>query len=424
MQIAQALSGYTLGEADLLRRAMGKKIKAEMDAQRARFVEGAVERGVARADAVMIFDLVAKFAELRLQQVARGGLCAGRLPDGLSEGEFPGRVPGGVDDARHGQHRQAQRIPPGGAAARHRGRAARHQPLRRRLRGRRREHRLRARGAEGRGHAGGRALWSRCAAPSAFQNLADFASRIDPQIVNRKALECLVQAGAFDTLEPHRAKVFENIGRILAAAQERTDAPASGIVDLFGRRRRADAALPCRGRSVAAGGAPAARIRRGRHVSQRPSDRRLRRHRAGARRAYLEGVPGAAARHRISSPASSPPPSCSGRSGARAPAAASASSRFPTRRGQFEATVYQERLADWRETAGARPFAVLVRSAANSIRTREEVRARIQNIEPLEAAAAKKSRADPRIPGRARSRSSGSRAGSTRARGPFRSCSC
>ena len=58
MQIAQALSGYTLGEADLLRRAMGKKIKAEMDAQRARFVEGAVERGVARADAVMIFDLV------------------------------------------------------------------------------------------------------------------------------------------------------------------------------------------------------------------------------------------------------------------------------------------------------------------------------------------------------------------------------
>ena len=115
MQIAQALSGYTLGDADLLRRAMGKKIKAEMDAQRARFVEGAVERGVARADAVMIFDLVAKFAELRLQQVARGGLWAGRLPDRLSEGEFPGRIPRRVDDARRGQHRQAQRIPPGGA---------------------------------------------------------------------------------------------------------------------------------------------------------------------------------------------------------------------------------------------------------------------------------------------------------------------
>ena len=49
---------------------------------------------------------------------------------------YPGRVPGRVDDARHGQHRQAQRIPPGGAAARHRGGAARRQPLRRRLRGR------------------------------------------------------------------------------------------------------------------------------------------------------------------------------------------------------------------------------------------------------------------------------------------------
>ena len=48
MQIAQVLSGYSLGEADLLRRAMGKKIKAEMDAQRERFVTGAVERGVAQ----------------------------------------------------------------------------------------------------------------------------------------------------------------------------------------------------------------------------------------------------------------------------------------------------------------------------------------------------------------------------------------
>ena len=49
MQIAQALSGYSLGEADMLRRAMGKKIKAEMEAQRARFVNGAVERGTTKA---------------------------------------------------------------------------------------------------------------------------------------------------------------------------------------------------------------------------------------------------------------------------------------------------------------------------------------------------------------------------------------
>ena len=63
MQIAQTLSGYSLGEADMLRRAMGKKIKKEMDAQRARFVDGAVERGLTRLKADEIFDLLAKFAD-------------------------------------------------------------------------------------------------------------------------------------------------------------------------------------------------------------------------------------------------------------------------------------------------------------------------------------------------------------------------
>src|SRR5205807_963244 len=62
MQIAQVLAGYSLGGADLLRRAMGKKIKSEMEAQRKTFVEGAVARGVDERVATNIFDLVAKFA--------------------------------------------------------------------------------------------------------------------------------------------------------------------------------------------------------------------------------------------------------------------------------------------------------------------------------------------------------------------------
>ncbi len=62
-QIAKDLAGYSLGQADILRRAMGKKIKSEMDAQRERFVTGAVERGIARATADTIFDACAKFAE-------------------------------------------------------------------------------------------------------------------------------------------------------------------------------------------------------------------------------------------------------------------------------------------------------------------------------------------------------------------------
>ena len=69
---------------------------------------------------------------IRLQQEPRRGLRAGRLPDRLHEGELSGRVPGRVDDARHGQHRQARRIPRRGRAARHQGRAAVGQPLGRR----------------------------------------------------------------------------------------------------------------------------------------------------------------------------------------------------------------------------------------------------------------------------------------------------
>ena len=62
IQIAQKLAGYSLGEADLLRRAMGKKIKSEMDAQRDKFINGASSNGVDAKKAEYIFDLVDKFA--------------------------------------------------------------------------------------------------------------------------------------------------------------------------------------------------------------------------------------------------------------------------------------------------------------------------------------------------------------------------
>src|SRR6185295_10070490 len=63
MQAAQILAGYTLGQADLLRRAMGKKIRSEMAAQRKHFVAGATERGIERSHADAIFDLLERFAE-------------------------------------------------------------------------------------------------------------------------------------------------------------------------------------------------------------------------------------------------------------------------------------------------------------------------------------------------------------------------
>ena len=111
MQIAQVLAGYTLGGADLLRRAMGKKIKAEMDAQREDVHRG--RRGTRRRPPACRADLRpdGEVRRLRLQQVARRRLCARRLPDRVSQGELSGRVPRRVDDARHRQYRQAQRLP-------------------------------------------------------------------------------------------------------------------------------------------------------------------------------------------------------------------------------------------------------------------------------------------------------------------------
>ena len=164
-----------------------------------------------------------------------------------------------------------------------------------------------------------------------FADLADFAHRIDPQIVNRKALECLVQAGAFDSLDPDRAKLFANIGRILAAAQERSERSASGITDLFG-----GSGEPARLFLTAADPwPPAERLQRefaavGTYLSAHPIDDYAALV-AAARRADLEGVPRPAPPEPAVHRADRGDRGRSGRSGARAPAAASASSRSPTR---------------------------------------------------------------------------------------------
>ena len=107
MQIAQILSGYSLGEADLLRRAMGKKIKAEMDKQRVRFVDGAVERGCRQGARRHHLRPLGQVRRLWVQQEPCRRLCAGRLSDGLSQGQSSCGVHGGVDDARAHQYRQA-----------------------------------------------------------------------------------------------------------------------------------------------------------------------------------------------------------------------------------------------------------------------------------------------------------------------------
>ena len=100
MQIAQEMSGYTLGEADLLRRAMGKKIRAEMDMQRVRFVDGAVERADQAASQLHLRS-AGQVRRLRLQQIPCRRLCDRVIPDGLHEGPLSSRIPCRINDIRH-----------------------------------------------------------------------------------------------------------------------------------------------------------------------------------------------------------------------------------------------------------------------------------------------------------------------------------
>ena len=172
-QIARDLAGYSLGKADILRRAMGKKDRKEMASQRDNFISGAVERGIGQGDAEAIFDTCAKFAEYGFNKSHSAPYALLDLSDRLYEGELSGRVFGRLDDARHGQHRQARRIPRRGAAARRQGRAAVDQSLRRRVRCRGQHHLLRARRAARR-RPPGRAKRSGCARRKAVRRHGRF----------------------------------------------------------------------------------------------------------------------------------------------------------------------------------------------------------------------------------------------------------
>jgi DNA polymerase III subunit alpha len=239
MQIAQILSGYSLGEADLLRRAMGKKIKSEMDAQKARFIDGAREREVPAQKADHIFELVQKFAGYGFNKshaaayavvayqtawmkanhpveflAASMSLDLGNTDklnvfrQELGRLRIPLRKPDvnrsavefsveHDDDAPHGAVRYAL------AAVKGVG-----------------PHAMQAIVAE--------------RERAAFTDLFDFARRVDPKSVNKRMLEALVKAGAFDVLNNNRAQSFAAIETLLRHAGAAAEERQSQQVNLFG----------------------------------------------------------------------------------------------------------------------------------------------------------------------------------------------
>jgi DNA polymerase III subunit alpha len=233
MQIAQVLAGYSLGEADLLRRAMGKKIKKEMAAQRQRFVSGAVERGVDRDQADSIFDLLQRFADYGFNKSHAAAYALVAYQTAYLKANYPveflaASMTLDMDntDKLAEFRREAVRlgiavVPPSVNRSGREFDVAEGQIV----------YALAAlRGV------GGLAVDAIASARGArpFADLTDFASRIDPRAVNKRTLESLAQAGAFDCLEANRARAFSAIDAIMAHAQRTGAAAAMGQSELFG----------------------------------------------------------------------------------------------------------------------------------------------------------------------------------------------
>ena len=243
MQIAQVLSGYSLGEADMLRRAMGKKIKAEMDAQRARFVQGAVERGLAKPKADEIFDLLAKFADYGFNKSHAAAYAlisywtawfkANHAAEFLAASMTLDK--GNTDklaEFRADARRLGVKVAPPSV-----NRSGADFDVRYDADG---PTILYALGAiKGVGAAQAQAVADARAAGGAFRSLADFARRVEPKQVNKKALECLANAGAFDDLEPDRAIAFAAVESMMAIANRRAEERQSRQSALFGEGQEA-----------------------------------------------------------------------------------------------------------------------------------------------------------------------------------------
>ena len=234
MQAAQVLAGYSLGEADLLRRAMGKKIQSEMDAQRARFVEGCAANDISAAKASELFDLIDKFAgygfnkshaaAYALVAYQTAWLKAHHRPEFYAasmsfDTAQTDKLALFVEDMRRGE---IECLPPCINASEawfsvEKG-AVRY-----------------ALGAlKGVGESAMQQLVAERKANGLFLSLEDFAARIDPRLLNRRQIESLAAAGAFDSISPDRSAVFASAEIILAHAASAAEQRTSGQGGLFG----------------------------------------------------------------------------------------------------------------------------------------------------------------------------------------------
>src|SRR5215475_4372343 len=232
MKIAQDLAGYGLGEADLLRRAMGKKIRKEMEQQRERFVSGAVARGIAHADAEAIFEACAKFADYGFNKSHSAPYALLTYQTAYLKANYPVEFLAASMTLDMGN---TDKLAEFRAEAKRLGITVEPPSINRSgvdfdVAGNTIRYALAA--LKGVGRAAIESIVAVRDRP--FRDFGDFARRINARAVNKRVLESVVAAGAFDELERERARAMAAIDVMLATAQRTQAAAASGQTELFG----------------------------------------------------------------------------------------------------------------------------------------------------------------------------------------------
>ncbi len=238
MQIAQVIGGYTLGGADLLRRAMGKKKTEEMAQQRDSFVAGACANGLTEAKATQLFDLMEKFAGYGFNKSHAAGYALIAYQTAYFKAHHPAAFMAAnlslmMDDTDKVRQLRDDALalglsilPPDVNASNYRFEPIDAKRIRFGL------------GAvKGTGGQAIEAIVAARAQGGAFRDLFDFCRRVDKRTVNRRAVEALIRAGAFDAVDARRAALFASVGIALAEA-ERAEA-AAAQVSLFGEEQQA-----------------------------------------------------------------------------------------------------------------------------------------------------------------------------------------
>jgi len=393
-QIARDLAGYSLGKADILRRAMGKKDKKEMASQRDSFISGAVERGIAQSDAEAIFEACAKFAEYGFNKSHSAPYALLTYQTAYMKANYPVEflaasmtLAMGNTDKLAEFRAEAERLgikvePPSinrsGVEFEVDGNAI-HYALSA-LRG-----------------VGRQAVESMVAARAdrPFANLADFACRINPRAINKRVLESLAASGAFDCWLD-RAVAFAAVDVILGTAQRWHEEAALGQSNLFG------AALgPGMYNQVPYGGLDET-MRLPATEPWLPAERLQREYEAVG--FFLSGHPlddyaAALKRLRVQSWAEFARAVKAGASAGRVAGTVVTRTERRTRNGtkmgiiglsdpsgHYEAVLFAEGLAQYRDLLEPGTAVLLLLTAEVQA---EEVRARIQSVEPLDQAAAK-----------------------------------